>query len=72
MNFLSQPKQTTLGTISKLGDDLFMINKEQRQEMRDETNKKIDKRVASGKGDTLDQKQDIVAPKIDNNWLKEI
>ena len=61
----------TLGTTSELGVELFMIDEEQRQKARDEANEEIDKRETSGKGDMLEQKQDIVAPKIDGKLVKK-
>ena len=48
-----------------------MINEEQQEKMRDKANEEIDTREASGKGDMLEQKQDIVAPTIDGNLVKK-
>ena len=71
MNFPSPPEKMTLGTTSALGEELFMMDEEQRQKARDEANEEIDKRETSGKGDMLEQKQDIVAPKIDGKLVKK-
>ena len=70
LNFPSPPNKMSLGTTSALGEELFMIDEEQRQMARDEANEEIDKRETSGKGDMLEQKQDIVAPKIDSKLVK--
>ena len=71
MNFLPPPEQMTLGTTSELGENLFMIDEEQRQKARDDANEEIEEREARGEGDMLEQKQDIVAPKIDGNLVKK-
>ena len=71
LNFPSAPEKMTLGTTSALGEELFMIDEEQWQKARDEANEEIDKRETSGKGDMLEKKQDIVAPKIDGILVKK-
>ena len=71
MNFPPPPEQMNLGTTSELGENLFMIDEEQRQKAIDEANEEIEKREARGEGDMLEQKQDIVAPKIDGNLVKK-
>ena len=64
MNIPALSEQMTLGTTSELRENLFIIDEEQRQTARDEANKEIDKIETRGKGAMLEQKQAIVAPKI--------
>ena len=70
LDFPSLPETRTVGTTSKLGEDLFKIDEERRQKIRSDTYKEIDTRKAEGKGDMLSEKQDEVAPEINNKLVK--
>ena len=70
LNFPSSPETMTCGTTSELGQDLFKIDEERQQKLISDTYKTIDAREAEGKGDMLSDKQDTVAPEIDNNLVK--
>ena len=54
----------------ELGEDLFKINKERGQKLRSDTYETINAREAEGNGDVLSEKQDTVAPEIDNSVAK--
>ena len=60
-----------LGTTSELGENLFLADEEQQQKARDEANKEIEIREARGDSDMLEQKQNLVVPKIDRNLVKK-
>ena len=70
MNFPAPPEHMALGTTSELGENLFLADEEQQQKARDEANEEIEIREARGDGDMLEQKQDLVVPKIDRNLVK--
>ena len=71
MIFPAPPKHMALGTTSELGENLFLAGEEQQQKARDEANEEIEIREARGDGDMLEQKQDLVVPKIDRNLVKK-
>ena len=71
LNFPSSPETRTVGTTSELGEDLFKIDEERRQKIRSDTYQDFDTREAEGKGDMLSEKQDKVAPEINNKLVKQ-
>jgi hypothetical protein len=71
LNVPSSPETMTCGTTSELGEDLFKMDKERRQKLKIDVYKEIDVREGEGKGDMLSEKQDIVAPEINNNLVKK-
>ena len=75
MIFLPPPKQLTIEATyihtSELGEELFLIDKDQQQKARDEANQEIDKRKAREEGFALKQNQDIIVPRIDNALLRK-